>query len=309
MIKNFFKDILYSIPFGLKAADKEIMSNDAPSDANNLIVNDVIGQNRVAKSLLKGEVTEEVSELRYRMYKVLDESMNYRFKDGKTAKINRQNSKILFQKNEEIVSSIEDEFNRINNYGKKDFTVKLEYKEQNKYRNENYLRMIKFNRETDEISLYYSIYREQYNIVSVMFANALERAYKGEKNDSICNFKKIYFKTLNCSGEKDNVSYILNGTKFKEIEKTEEYFIVTYSVDSYDRIDEEEKYFNKEMENKYKFKLPKQRNISYDNSETLTKECELCGKKISQFEYDETKKATESGICFTCLTKLKKTIK
>ena len=77
-IKKYLLNLWYGLPFGLKAADTEIMgSNNNGSDGSS--IHQEVSDERVAKHLLKGEVTQEVEELRYRTYKVAGESENYEY--------------------------------------------------------------------------------------------------------------------------------------------------------------------------------------------------------------------------------------
>ena len=77
-IKKYFLNLWYGLPFGMKAADTEIMGNKSVDD-NGVTIQQEVSDQRVAKHLLKGEVTQEVEELRYRTYKVADESENYKY--------------------------------------------------------------------------------------------------------------------------------------------------------------------------------------------------------------------------------------
>ena len=75
-LKNKLLNILYSLPFGLKGADSEIFGTSKKTSDGTTISQEVSDE-RVGKHLLKGEVTQPVEELRYRTYKVSNESKNY----------------------------------------------------------------------------------------------------------------------------------------------------------------------------------------------------------------------------------------
>ena len=78
-LKRKFYNILYSLPFGLKGAEDEMLSQKSSLNTDNVGVHQVINENRLSKDLLKGEVTQQVEELRYRDYKVSKESKKYKF--------------------------------------------------------------------------------------------------------------------------------------------------------------------------------------------------------------------------------------
>jgi hypothetical protein len=120
-IINKLKSLFYSLPFGLKAADSEIMGADSTGVINDTVVQQQANDKRVAKHLLKGEITQEVEELRYRTYKIDKESNKYDYvghgvavkKDEK-----KPNNIIRFsQENKLICSDILTELKHVNNYG------------------------------------------------------------------------------------------------------------------------------------------------------------------------------------------------
>jgi hypothetical protein len=77
---NRLKSLFYSLPFGLKAADSEIMGANSTGEVDDTVIQQQVNDKRVAKHLLKGEITQEVEELRYRTYKVDKESNKYNSK-------------------------------------------------------------------------------------------------------------------------------------------------------------------------------------------------------------------------------------
>lgn len=72
------KKIAYSIPFGMKAGD-EMLATSNKDGSNGIVMEDKIEQNSLLNSLLRGEVTQEVEELRYETYKAEEESNNYKY--------------------------------------------------------------------------------------------------------------------------------------------------------------------------------------------------------------------------------------
>ena len=72
-IKYFFNSFFY----GMAAADKAIMSSN--SDSENIVINKEVKDERISKALLRGELTQEVQELRYRTYKVDRESKGFEY--------------------------------------------------------------------------------------------------------------------------------------------------------------------------------------------------------------------------------------
>ena len=80
-MKKFFnsiKNIFHNFFWGLKTADEIILQQNDSSVPGSAIVQEV-NDKRVSKALLKGEVTQEVEELRYRTYLVDREAKTYEY--------------------------------------------------------------------------------------------------------------------------------------------------------------------------------------------------------------------------------------
>lgn len=79
-MKKFWLKIKYlfnSFFYGMSAADKAIMTSS--NDNENIVINKEVKDERVSKALLRGELTQEVQELRYRTYKVDRESKTFEY--------------------------------------------------------------------------------------------------------------------------------------------------------------------------------------------------------------------------------------
>jgi hypothetical protein len=118
-IKNFFKTLWYGLPFGLKGADTEIMGSKS-LDGDGVTIGQEVSDERVAKHLLKGEVTQEVEELRYRTYKVSEEADKYKYLGNGIAikqeekQVNNIKTKYRFtQENENICESVLQSLNQV----------------------------------------------------------------------------------------------------------------------------------------------------------------------------------------------------
>ena len=151
-IKRFFYKIFYSLPFGMKAAD-ELLSTQVVNDDVGVV--ETIRQNRLSEGLIKGEVTQQVEELRYRDYKVYRESKKYKYLgDGVAIKNDVRNviGRINFiQTNRFITNTILDEMQRIDTktYGKEDYTLKIKYDNTVRFPLEKYCKYFLFNANND----------------------------------------------------------------------------------------------------------------------------------------------------------------
>lgn len=130
-LTKFINKILYALPFGLKAADSEIMGS-SNSENDGQTINQEVSDERVGKALLKGEITQPVKELRYRTYKVDDESKNYKYiGEGNAIKIGNPNRSIkhikFSQECKLVTSDVLEELERVNNYGFENYTLNITY--------------------------------------------------------------------------------------------------------------------------------------------------------------------------------------
>jgi len=78
-IKDKLKLFGYGLVGGMKATEDQILRQSGTVSDGNISVVKEVEDNRVSKALLRGEVTQEVSELRYRTYLVDKESKKYKY--------------------------------------------------------------------------------------------------------------------------------------------------------------------------------------------------------------------------------------
>ena len=129
---NFIKRVFYGIQFGMKGANNVIISQNSSNQTDNVGVVQSIQENRLSKDLLKGEVTQQVEELRYKDYKVYNESKKYKYLgDGNATKIDYDDKDLnnfsFIVENKVICESIFDEFNRIDDYGYDRYVLSFVY--------------------------------------------------------------------------------------------------------------------------------------------------------------------------------------
>ena len=140
MWMNIWKKIkssILAIPFGMKGAEDEIMVQKLNSTSDVGTIQDVVHQDSLGLDLLKGEVTQQVEELRYRTYEVFKESQKYEYIGGGVSikkDIIKDDSKIKFtQKNKVHCNSILEAMNGELNK----FQINIVYEDIPKYRLES----------------------------------------------------------------------------------------------------------------------------------------------------------------------------
>lgn len=309
LIKRFF----YAIPFGMKGADDIIFSQKSSTQTDNVGVVQVLQENRLSKDLLKGEITQQVEELRYKDYKVYNESKKYKYLgDGNATKI-EYNDKDLSNfsfiiENKIICENVFDELNRIDNYGSDRYILSFIYGDIPKFKLESYVSRLEVNfiNGKCEAVLCFSKYPNKYDVKTKAFINELQKINNGDteylfKNHEICsNITSIEFTTYKAINEDDFIHYKLDGfTCFDFVEEKHE-FKIYYTVKSCNRENLLTKFYSKTMDDKYMTKQKKDNTYVVFNEDRVEK-CSECGAEINKYDSDITKETYGKSLCLKCL--------
>lgn len=308
------RNCMISLMFGLKNTENEILTslakNDTPFD-----ISQETNEQRVSKALLKGEVTQEVKELRYRTYKVDKESKQYEYFSPTLAKkrerddnkfIKYDNSEnldiITIQYNEQNVGTVEESLENavlekeklIYTEPKKKYNIIIERNCVARYRIEEFLIKLAAKRINDKNALldfYVSMYVDDKNKLSKGFISEIGKIIKGNKNNDILDIDSVRFITNHAYKKDDMLEYEFNNLIFKKIIEYDGNYIIKFTANIIkDGYDTSRQYFCAEMAKKYKNKEKKSLQLDFtDNIKIYT--CEMCGKKVA---YDI--KAIESVI-------------
>lgn len=321
-IKQFFIKVFYGLPFGLKGADTEIMGSGENDDVGTSI-NQEVSDERVAKHLLKGEVTQEVEELRYRTYKVADESKKYKYiGNGVTIKEEveeKQVEKTRFkftQDNENICESVLDTLKQVGSYGIETYRFEIDYGEFVRFKVEKYATKVDVNINEKsgviETTLHFNSEPNPYDKVSKPFINELEKLlgtpskHLVESNEIASSIKNFSFCTYKASNEDDFVTYsFINGGKFKSLKLENYEYLLTLKWDEYIRLplNLEAKYYSKSMAEKYKKKEKKNVEVTLTNVERK-RYCSVCGKEMSVYDADIQEADGHKPVCKECMQKV-----
>lgn len=322
-IKKYLLNLWYGLPFGFKAAGDEIMgAGDA--DQGGTEIQQQVTDKRVSKHLLKGEVTQEVEELRYRTYKVSDESKNFEYlgngvavkKDSKNIEIQRDRYKFS-QENELMVTTVLEELNRINDYGTEKYRLEIKYNSTVRFKIEQFATLIdvdidvrkKTNPKVIETTLHFEKEPDPYNPKARPFLNELVKLkdlkteYQIERNEMASSIESITFFTYKATNEIDFTNYSFVGNaKFKRFSETEHEYLVTFEWDGYVRlpINIEGKYYSKTMDEKYKNNEKKEVALEMVNVERKAY-CSVCGREMSVYDADIQKADGIEPVCKFCM--------
>ena len=324
-LKKYLLNLWYGLPFGLKAAGDEIMGAGEVDEAGTEITKQVTDQ-RVAKHLLKGEVTQEVEELRYRTYKVSGEAENYEYL-GNGVAVKKQTYKNpegdfrfkFTQENTLMESTVLEELNRLNDYGVEKYRLEVGYNSTVRFKIEQFVTSIDvnidFRKDTNPViidtTLHFEKQPDPYNAKSMPFINEIAKIkdvktpYQIERNEILSSIDNISFVTYKATNEIDFTNYCFTGgAKFKDFKETDHEFLLTFSWDGYARIplDLEGKYFSKSMEEKYQNKEKK--DVAPEMVTTERKAyCSVCGREMSVYDADIQRADGIEPVCKNCMEK------
>jgi hypothetical protein len=316
VLLNFY----YGLPFGLKAAGDEIMGGGEADQAGTEI-NQQVTDKRVAKHLLKGEVTQEVEELRYRTYRVANESENYKYiGNGVAVKQEKEKSKDktrfkFSQENENICESVLSTMNQLGNYGTEKYRFEIDYNSFVRFKVEKFAKKVDVDIDEKtgkiETTLHFNTEPDPYDAASMPFINELKKLldakseYEISRNEIATSIYNFSFTTYKAYNEDDLVSYsFIKGGKFKEFKKEGYEYLLTLTWNEYLRLplDLESKYYSKSMAEKYARKEKKDVAPEMVNTERK-RYCSVCGKEMSVYDADIQEADGHKPICKDCLNK------
>lgn len=299
---NFIKRIFKHLIYGLKSSNDLAFNNQNTdfSCKTNIVEN--IETERLSKDLLKAQVTEQVKELRYKDYKVSNESKKFKYLNGEVTRTNTNINHLKFsQDNKLICEGVLDELKRIDKYGTERYVLNFVYKDVPRFKLEKYCTKIDVNLNDDMlVKLHFSKYPDKYDVTSKAFINELGTLSTNPKNEICDNIQTISFVTYKSDGEDDFVSYIFHEFNCIGISENNHEYIISYKISYYLRDNLIDKFYSNTMETKYKNKEKKMPNTYADVTERVEK-CDLCGVKINTYDADITRETYGKALCINCL--------
>lgn len=308
MIK-FLKKILYSLPFGMKAGNDEIMTSKASSNSDNVGVHQVIENENLGEKLLKNEVTQEVEELRYRTYQVEKESEDWEYiGEGIVVKKNKDaNQYIKFtQDNDVICEDVLDGLKQVGKYGNVEkYRVKIHNDDFTRFRLEQFIKSVDVDLGGDDLNvkLHFSKYSDKLAPKTRIFINELKNIFDGKIDmfkHEFNNIKNLSFTTYKAVNENNYITYNFYNLTFFQIEENKHEYLMTYYVDYYTRDNIIEKYKSDSMKKKYDNKEKKTLTLDF-NKQNRKRYCSRCGREISVYDGDITEHDFGVALCQKCL--------
>lgn len=245
---------------GMKNAnDLAFTGNKDVDGGNGLSIEQQKETQSVYKDLLKGEITQEVIELRHEMYFAERASKKYKYNgNGRAVKQNTiMDYKgalecsdgldvLLVQENKEDMGSLMDFgiYNMGNNvcYSKeiddklrsvreRKFTINIKRDFIPRFKLENYTTKIvlkPINEEQTLFDLYTYKYVKQFDNVHKLFMKQIEQIYMGDIKNDIIDFNSLNFITYNAHGSDDLLEYEFDNIKFENIIKYDDSYVLRF---------------------------------------------------------------------------------
>lgn len=303
--KKKFQNFMISLSFALKRTEEQTLKQSGEANDVSIGAEQQITENRVSKALLKGEVTQEVQQLRYRTYKVDEEAKEHEYYSPlKSIKRDKQDNRhikykelegcklILIQPNTPQVESV---YDSIKKYEEKDrepqeYTIRINRKFTPRFRIEEYTkRLVLFSRGEETVADFYiSIYADPTEFKAKAFLREVKEVMNGRQTDLI-DFKSFEFETYKCYNSEDYQLYKLKGCHLEGFDEYDGNYIFRFVTEKPVEVTNNRlslKYYDDIMEKKYQNKEKKHTTIQfnpYDESERREYICASCGKK---FYYD-----------------------
>ena len=319
LFKNFFLNsriFFVNLIHGLKNVEDSTLTAKTITIVDGDKITEEVKTNSVAKALLRGELTNEVKELRYRIYKVDDAVDGYEyFTPTLTSKKNSTNSKfyvyykddglelITSQQNDFVLDSLENSLNGYNaivGETKEHKRVNISHKHISRYNMSKYLKRIDV-KKIDEKNCLIELYFSKYHIddsttnkmslgedfISKMFIKEIESIKNGNTRSEILDIDNINFITNKAYNLADLIEFNFQNIRYKDLVEFDGNYLLRFTSEfKTKQTDLVKKYYSESMEKKYRNKEKKK--IELNLAEFLKKDickCEDCGKEVV-IDYD-----------------------
>ena len=311
-IYNFF----YAL-FGGMANAETIIFRDSGKDSNSTTINQKVTSNRVSEDLLKGELTQEVKELRYRTYKVDREAKQYEYfsptlakktnekddsiKENSSIEYVKKNSKqynrfavcenddnleiITIQENKRHVETVYEVMYSDKKVQIPKYTIDIKRNYIPKFLIESFAKRIVLKKIDDGhtmIDIYVSIYRDPFDLKSKPFLTEIKKIINENIKSDITNFDNLSFTTSHAYKLSDMLRFTFKYVNFINIKEFDGNYIIKFKGTNEEfAFDLTNQYYSKSMDEKYKNKEKKNIDLQIDGGDVEEEYiCAECGKVI-----------------------------
>ncbi len=307
-MKKIFKYIKYlwfGFILGMKKTEDETLHLSGIDLENGSTINQQVSDHSVAKALLRGELTQEVIELRYRTYAVAREASHYNYFSPTLAKkkgindfkfieiANADNREVItVQENKVDVETVNDALQRIGDDGKyidkeKEYNIKFKRENQPRFKIEDFTKKLVIMKGDDEytaiVDVYVSKYPDDKVKASKPFIREIERIIDTGVRSDIFEFKTIQFETYKAYKLDDMINFEFGDPQLIKIFEFDGDYVIEFMMNIIDGgTDLAAEFYDEKMAKKYETNAPKETCITYDpNALIRTYKCADCGKEVT----------------------------
>lgn len=298
-MKNKFLMFFYGLIYGMKATEDEVLHQTANSIGGGSSIIKEVDDTRVSKALLKGEITQEVEELRYRTYKVDKESKTFEyFAPTLAMKRDKQDTKFLkyddrdglelitVQPNDFLVETVSETLEQVGGRGKRtQYRIKIKRNFTPRYKIEEYITRLDVKKLDDKhviLDMYVSKYPNDKDFKSKGFVREVEKIRDEKIKSDILDYEEVSFLTNHAYKMDDMVKFVFKNIFFREVVEFDGHYILRFKASiQQDIIDLTNIFYSKTMDEKYKNKEKKE--VVLNLNDYLVKnvyKCDECGKEV-----------------------------
>lgn len=302
LFKRIFNNIrifFYGLVYGMKQTEDSVLRQTGVSTGGGNAIIKEVEDKRVSKALLKGEVTQEVEELRYRTYKVDKESKGLKYyaptlvlkKDKQDTKFMKYDDSdglelITIQPNDVMVETVGETLEQVGGRGKRtQYRIKIKRNFVPRYKIEEYITRLDVKKLDDThviLDMYVSKYPNDKDFKSKGFVREVEKIRDEKIKSDILDYEEISFITNHAYKIDDMVKFEFRNIWFKEIVEFDGHYILKFKASlQQNTLDLTKKYFSKTMDEKYKNKEKKEVVLNFNDCIiSNVYKCQDCGKEI-----------------------------
>ena len=302
---KYLKFLWFGLILGMKKTEDETFHLNGNELDTGSTVNQNVSEHSVAKALLRGEVTQEVVDLRYRTYEVARESAHYTYfsptlakkkklNDNKFVKIENDEKRevVTIQENKQEVETVTDTLLRIGDDGKyvdraKQYNIVMERDGTTRFKLEQFAKKVvvkKGDTDTEAIlDVYVSKYPDDKVFISKAFVHEIERIKNQKIRSDVTNITRLSFETYKAYKLDDMIRFEFGDLKFECVIEYDGDYVIRFVAKIIDGgTDMTKEFYSERMAKKYAEKAPKELTATYDpNMNIRTYRCADCGKVVT----------------------------
>ena len=225
---------------GLRSADN-LMTSQNKEDGDGSTIEQKKEVQNVYADLLRGEVTQEVRELRHEMYYA--ERLSHEYTYGGNGRVVKKNRMFNYNGNIEIsdgypiqvIQENREDITLTSDFkDTRDFTLKIGREFVPTMRIEEYTTKLvvkRIDKNKAILDFYTPIMPKQFDRRSRIFTNALGKIYEGDVKSDIIDFNRVAFTSYNAYGSDDLKEYEYNNIKFELILEFDGSYVLRFTAE------------------------------------------------------------------------------